>query len=129
MGPSCSSLAASAALSPWPFVPPLKQATQDELRASFRRLALQLHPDRAGAASTRRFQAVQEAFKVLADPDQRACYDKTLVAQLDMQVCGAVGAVDGWTSGLAGAGAWQSRCRCKHRAAPRSALPFHRLTI
>jgi molecular chaperone DnaJ len=45
-----------------------------------RRNALQHHPDRnnASAASTERFKAIGEAYKVLSDPAQRAAHDASL---------------------------------------------------
>ncbi len=64
-------------------VPP-PQASPDEIKQQFRRLALQHHPDKAG--SPERFQAIREAFEVLKDPERRFHYDKTLLHCLDMQV-------------------------------------------
>ena len=46
-----------------------------ELRRAYRLLALQFHPDRAGAAGTARFQQISEAYAVLADATSRAAYD------------------------------------------------------
>lgn len=47
-----------------------------ELRRAWRRLALQWHPDRAGAEATATFQKIQAAYAVLADPLSRAAYDR-----------------------------------------------------
>lgn len=47
-----------------------------DLRRAWRRLALQWHPDRAGADATRTFQKIQAAYAVLADPVSRAAYDQ-----------------------------------------------------
>jgi molecular chaperone DnaJ len=57
-------------------------ATRAELRRAYRLLALQLHPDRAGYGygSTVMFQRVAEAYRVLADPETRADYDRQLRA-------------------------------------------------
>lgn len=64
------------------------QASQEEIKQRFRRLALQCHPDKSGSSSgaAEQFHAIREAFQTLSDPVRRFNYDKTLVAQLDMQV-------------------------------------------
>src|SRR3954468_5961958 len=49
-----------------------------ELRRRFRRLALLLHPDRAGPASAPLFQRALEAYRVLSDRELRAAYDRQL---------------------------------------------------
>jgi molecular chaperone DnaJ len=53
-------------------------ATRAELRRAYRLLALKLHPDRAGYGSTMMFQRLAEAYRVLADPEARAAYDRQL---------------------------------------------------
>jgi molecular chaperone DnaJ len=50
-------------------------ATVAEVRRAFRVLALHLHPDRAGPASTTAFQRIAEAYAVLSDSNSRAAYD------------------------------------------------------
>jgi molecular chaperone DnaJ len=50
-------------------------ATAAEIRRAYRRLALRLHPDRAGPASTEQFQRVSLAYHVLSNPTARASYD------------------------------------------------------
>lgn len=49
-------------------------ATLDEVRAAFRRRALELHPDRSGLDSGP-FLELQEAYGVLSDPARRRSYD------------------------------------------------------
>jgi curved DNA-binding protein CbpA len=50
-------------------------ASAREIRTAYRRLAISVHPDRAGVASTNAFQAAAAAYEVLSDPDRRAKYD------------------------------------------------------
>ncbi|CAK0830699.1 unnamed protein product [Prorocentrum cordatum] len=54
-----------------------RSASLAEVRAAFRRLALQTHPDKGGDPV--QFHAVAAAFEELEDPDRRAAYDKKLV--------------------------------------------------
>src|SRR3954465_11129196 len=54
-----------------------RSATEDEIRKSYRRLALQFHPDRnkeAGAAD--QFKEVKEAYEILSDGEKRSLYDR-----------------------------------------------------
>lgn len=47
-----------------------------EIKAAFRRKAMELHPDRNNAPNaTTQFQLLNEAYGVLSDPDSRAQYD------------------------------------------------------
>jgi curved DNA-binding protein CbpA len=54
------------------------EATEDEIRRAYRRLALQWHPDRnAGSAeATERFREISEAYGVLTDRVRRGEYDR-----------------------------------------------------
>lgn len=51
-------------------------ATQDELKAAYRRQAAAAHPDRDGG-SAERMQAVNAAWACLGDKDRRARYDES----------------------------------------------------
>jgi DnaJ-class molecular chaperone len=48
-------------------------ATADEIKAAYRKLASRHHPDKGG--SKEQFQAIQAAYTVLGDPQQRQQYD------------------------------------------------------
>lgn len=48
-------------------------ATADQIKQAYRKLASQHHPDRGG--DTRVFQEVQVAYDTLSDPQRRAAYD------------------------------------------------------
>lgn len=54
-----------------------KNASQDEIKASFRRLAMKYHPDRNqnDPKAEENFKAIKEAYDVLSDPNKRAEYD------------------------------------------------------
>nr|CAD1837933.1 unnamed protein product [Ananas comosus var. bracteatus] len=67
-----------------------RDASQEEIRSAYKRLALQLHPDKvaasaaaassaaaddAAAAATAAFQELRHAYEVLSDPKERAYYD------------------------------------------------------
>jgi curved DNA-binding protein len=50
-----------------------RTATPDEIKKSYRKLASQHHPDKGG--DTAKFQELEEAYRVLSDPEQRAAHD------------------------------------------------------
>jgi molecular chaperone DnaJ len=55
-----------------------KSATLDELKVSYRRLAMRFHPDRnpGDGEAEAKFKEATEAFEVLSDQDKRAAYDR-----------------------------------------------------
>jgi molecular chaperone DnaJ len=54
-----------------------RSATPDEIKRAFRRLSMELHPDKNGNSeeSNRAFQEINEAYNVLSDPEKRSNYD------------------------------------------------------
>ncbi len=53
------------------------EARPEEIKAAYRRLAMELHPDRNSTASAvERFQQVLQAYETLSDPERRRDYDE-----------------------------------------------------
>ncbi len=55
-----------------------RDASEQELKTSYRKLAMQYHPDRNpnNAEAEEQFKACSEAYGVLSDPEKRAAYDR-----------------------------------------------------
>jgi molecular chaperone DnaJ len=55
-----------------------RTATETDIKAAFRKQAMQWHPDRnpGDTAAEHRFKELNEAYEVLKDPDKRAAYDR-----------------------------------------------------
>lgn len=56
-----------------------KQATQAEIKAAFRKLSFDHHPDVAKDADGETFKAIANAHSVLSSPNERRKYDRELV--------------------------------------------------
>ena len=56
----------------------LKSASADEIKKSYRRLAMKHHPDRNAddESAEAKFKAAKEAYEVLSDANKRATYDQ-----------------------------------------------------
>lgn len=54
-----------------------RDATFEEIRRAFRKLAPDVHPDTSGEKDDSRFKAIEEAHAVLSDKQKRAEYDDT----------------------------------------------------
>jgi molecular chaperone DnaJ len=55
-----------------------RDATQEEIKRAYRRLALEYHPDKhpGNKEMEERFKEINEAYAVLSDPQKRAAYDR-----------------------------------------------------
>lgn len=66
-----------------------QDASDEEIRAAFRKLALKHHPDRFSGkdrdAAEESFQGMTEAFNVLSHPDSRENYDKEISKGTDVK--------------------------------------------
>lgn len=60
-----------------------RNATTQEIKKAYRRLAQQYHPDRNGnsAESQRIMKIINQAYAVLSDPESRRAYDRKLMEQ------------------------------------------------
>ena len=54
-----------------------KNASSEDLKSAFRRLARQYHPDvNKDSDAEERFKEINEAYAVLSDPEKRSAYDR-----------------------------------------------------
>ena len=81
-----------------------RTATEAELKASFRKLAMQFHPDRNPDDKTAevKFKEINEAYQCLSDKDKRAAYDRFGHAAFEQGSSGPNGfGADGFASSMA----------------------------
>ena len=82
-----------------------RTATDAELKASFRKLAMQFHPDRnpGDAEAELKFKEINEAYQCLSDKDKRAAYDRFGHAAFEQGGAGGAGGfgAEGFASSMA----------------------------
>ena len=68
-----------------------RDASDEEIKKAYRRLAMKYHPDRNNGdkAAEEKFKAVGEAYQVLSDPQKKAAYDRFGKAGVDPSAAGA----------------------------------------
>jgi curved DNA-binding protein len=83
-----------------------RNASADEIRKAYRKLAMQYHPDRNAGdkQAEERFKEINEAYQVLNDPQKRAHYDRVGSAYSSWQQRGGQGGFDWsrWAGGMPG---------------------------
>ncbi len=73
-----------------------KNASDEEIKKSYRKLAMKFHPDRnqgeASKEAEAKFKEAKEAYEMLSDPQKRAAYDQHGHAGVDPNMRGGPGA-------------------------------------
>ena len=71
-----------------------KNATDDEMKKAYRRLAMKYHPDRNpdNKEAEEKFKEANEAYEMLTNADKRAAYDRYGHAGVDPSMGGGGGA-------------------------------------
>lgn len=78
-----------------------KNASEDELKKSYRRLAMKYHPDRNPGDKTaeEKFKEAKEAYEILTDAQKRAAYDQFGHAGVDPSMARGGGGFSGFDFG------------------------------
>ena len=73
-----------------------KNASEDEIKKAYRKLAMKYHPDRnqgdGGKDAEARFKEAKEAYEMLSDAEKRSAYDQFGHAGVDPNMRGGMGA-------------------------------------
>ena len=70
-----------------------KNASEDEIKKAFRKLAMKYHPDRTQGdkEAEEKFKTIKEAYDVLSDPEKKSAYDRFGHAGVDPNGRGGMG--------------------------------------
>ncbi|WP_372658333.1 molecular chaperone DnaJ [Hydrogenophaga sp.] len=83
-----------------------KNASDEEIKKAYRKLAMKHHPDRnqgdASKGAEERFKEAKEAYEMLSDPQKKAAYDQYGHAGVDPNMRGGAGGAEGF-DGFSGA--------------------------
>ncbi len=82
-----------------------KNASDEEIKKAYRKLAMKFHPDRNpdSKQAEDKFKEAKEAYEMLSDPQKREAYDRFGHAGVDPNVGGAGGAGAGFGGGFSDA--------------------------
>src|SRR5215469_8544672 len=80
-----------------------RNATPDDLKKAYRKLAMQWHPDRnpGDKAAEQKFKEISEAYEILKDDQKRAAYDRFGHAAFEGGGAGRPGGDFGFAGGFA----------------------------
>ncbi len=78
-----------------------KDASEEEIKKSYRKLAMKYHPDRNpdNAKAEEQFKEAKEAYEILSDSQKRAAYDQYGHAGVDPSMGGGAGGFGGFSGG------------------------------
>ena len=82
-----------------------KNASDEEIKKAYRKLAMKFHPDRNpdSKQAEDKFKEAKEAYEMLSDPQKREAYDRFGHAGVDPNMGGASGAGAGFSGGFSDA--------------------------
>jgi molecular chaperone DnaJ len=82
-----------------------KNATEDDIKKSYRKMAMKYHPDRNpdSKGAEEKFKEAKEAYEMLSDPQKREAYDRYGHAGVDPNMGGGGGFGGGGNGGFADA--------------------------